>query len=104
MARIPKTFDERRLPDILIRPLLNEKAMRLLEQNKYTFEVLPTATKPEVRAAVEQLFDVKVTKVNTHHLPAVSRRVGRFVGMRSRYKRAIVTLAPGSKIELFPGV
>jgi large subunit ribosomal protein L23 len=102
MAKIPTEFDPRRLPDIIRRPLVNEKATRLLEENKYTFEVVPSASKPEIRAAIESLFSVKVAKVNTHILPAASRRVGKFAGKRSRYKRAIVTLAPGSKIDLFP--
>ncbi|NJM27228.1 MAG: 50S ribosomal protein L23 [Pseudanabaena sp. RU_4_16] len=104
MAKIPTEFDQRRLADVLRRPLVNEKATRLLEENKYTFEVLPNATKPEVKAAVEALFDVKVQKVNTHTLPAKSRRIGKFAGKRSQYKRAIVTLAPGSEINLFPEV
>ncbi|NJK59727.1 MAG: 50S ribosomal protein L23 [Oscillatoriales cyanobacterium SM2_1_8] len=104
MAKIPTRFDERRLFDLVRRPLINEKATRLLEQNKYTFDVVVTATKPEIRAAIEALFNVKVTKVNTHILPAPARRVGRFSGKRAQYKRAIVTLATGNSITLFPEV
>ncbi|MEI6427473.1 MAG: 50S ribosomal protein L23 [Pseudanabaena sp. ELA607] len=102
MAKIPTEFDARRLPDLIRRPLLTEKATRLLELNKYCFEVTEKATKPEIRAAIEQLFDVKVKKVNTHILPASSRRVGKFAGKRSQYKRAIITLVDGDRIELFP--
>ncbi|MEE3716603.1 50S ribosomal protein L23 [Tumidithrix elongata RA019] len=104
MAKIPTEFDARRLPDIIRRPLVNEKATRMLELNKYTFEVVKNATKPEVKAAIESLFSVKVMKVNTHLLPAATRRVGKFAGKRSQYKRAIVTLAPNDKIDLFPDV
>ncbi|CAN1209933.1 50S ribosomal protein L23 [Tumidithrix helvetica PCC 7403] len=104
MAKIPTEFDARRLPDIIRRPLVNEKATRMLELNKYTFEVVKNATKPEVKAAIESLFSVKVTKVNTHLLPASTRRVGKFAGKRSQYKRAIVTLAANDKIDLFPEV
>jgi large subunit ribosomal protein L23 len=104
MAKIPTEFDPRRLPDIIRRPLVNEKATRMLEINKYTFEVVKNATKPEVKAAIESLFSVKVTKINTHILPAKTRRVGKFAGKRSQYKRAIVTLAASDKIDLFPDV
>jgi large subunit ribosomal protein L23 len=104
MAKIPTEFDQRRLFDLVRRPLITEKATKMLELNKYTFEVVVSATKPEVRAAIESLFSVKVLKINTHVLPASSRRVGRFGGKRSQYKRAIVTLAPGDEIKLFPEV
>ncbi|MCA1904237.1 MAG: 50S ribosomal protein L23 [Cyanobacteria bacterium M5B4] len=102
--KVQREFDERRLPDIVRRPLVNEKATRLLEEGKYTFEVATDANKYEVRAAIETLFNVKVTKVNTHTLPPRARRIGRFPGKRPQYKRAIVTLAPGNEINLFPEV
>jgi large subunit ribosomal protein L23 len=62
-------FDPRSLPDLVRRPIVTEKATRLMEENKYTFEVTPQATKPEIKAAIETLFDVKVVKVNTHRPP-----------------------------------
>jgi len=102
--KIPRNFDERRLPDVIRRPLVNEKATMLLELNQYTFDVMTDATKPEIRAAIESLFDVKVKGVNTHNPPAQARRVGKFAGKRPQYKRAIVTLLPGSEIKLFPDV
>lgn len=102
--KVQKVFDERRLPDVIRRPLINEKATRLLEDNKYTFDVLPDATKIEIKTAVESLFAVKVKGVNTHTLPARARRVGKFAGKRAQYKRAIVTLVEGSTITLFPDV
>ncbi len=102
--KVQREFDQRRLTDIVRKPLVNEKATMLMEQRKYTFEVTNDANKYEVRAAIEFLFDVKVTKVNTHNLPPRARRIGRFPGKRPQYKRAIVTLAPGYEINLFPEV
>jgi len=87
---------------------VTEKATLLMEQNKYTFEVTPQATKPEIKAAIEDLFQVKVVQVNTQNLPRKKRRVGKFTGFKPQYKRAIVTLAAGdeNKIRqvLFPEV
>lgn len=101
-------FDPRNLPDLVRRPIVTEKATILMEQNKYTFEVVPKATKPEIRAAIEDLFDVKVEKVNTSRPPRKKRRVGKFIGFKPQYKRAIVTVAAGDvdKIRqvLFPEV
>jgi large subunit ribosomal protein L23 len=75
-----------------------------MEQNKYVFEVVPKATKPEIKAAIEDLFKVKVVSVNTLRLPRKKRRVGKFAGFKPQYKRAIVTLASGETITLFPEV
>lgn len=86
-------FDPRYLADLVRRPIVTEKATILMEQNKYTFEVIPKATKPEIRAAIENLFDVKVVKVNTLIPPRKKRRVGKFVGYKPQYKRAIVTVS-----------
>ncbi|BAY46168.1 50S ribosomal protein L23 [Scytonema sp. HK-05] len=101
-------FDPRNLPDLVRRPIVTEKATILMEQNKYTFEVVPKATKPQIRAAIEDLFDVKVEKVNTSKPPRKKRRVGKFIGFKPQYKRAIVTVAAGDvdKIRqvLFPEV
>jgi large subunit ribosomal protein L23 len=101
-------FDPRNLPDLIRRPIVTEKATILMEQNKYTFEVTPKATKPEIRAAIEDLFDVKVTKVNTLNPPRKKRRVGKFIGFKPQYKKAIVTVAPGDETKiravLFPDV
>ena len=97
-------YDPRYLADLVRRPIVTEKATLLLEQNKYVFEVIPKATKPEIKAAIESLFDVKVTRVNTLNPPRKKRRVGKFVGYKALYKRAIVTLAEGNSITLFPEV
>jgi large subunit ribosomal protein L23 len=66
-----------------------------MEQNKYTFEVIPKATKTQIKAAIEDLFQVKVVKINTANPPRKKKRVGRFIGYKPQYKRAIVTIAPG---------
>ncbi|MDJ0843186.1 MAG: 50S ribosomal protein L23 [Crocosphaera sp.] len=97
-------YNPRDLADLVIKPIITEKATLQLEQNKYVFDVLPKATKPEIKAAIESLFDVKVTGVNTIRPPRKKRRVGRFIGHKPLYKRAIVTLEEGDSIELFPDV
>jgi large subunit ribosomal protein L23 len=101
-------FDPRNLPDLIRRPILTEKATILMEQSKYTFEVVPKATKPQIKAAIEDLFEIKVVKVNTLNPPRKKRRVGRFVGYKPQYKKAIVTVAAGDEDKvrkvLFPEV
>lgn len=104
MASTETRLNVRELADVVRRPLVTEKATLLLEDNKYVFEVHPKANKPDIKAAVEMLFDVKVTAVNTQTPPRKRRRMGRFMGYRPQYKRAIVTLAEGSSITLFPDV
>ena len=97
-------FDVRELPDLIRRPLVTEKATQLLEDNQYVFEVSTKAAKPDIKAAIESLFEVKVISVNTCNPPAKEKRVGKFAGHKPRYKRAIVKLAPGDSITLFPEV
>lgn len=89
--------------DILIRPVVSEKSTDLLQDNKYTFLVPIKANKIQVRQAVEQIFKVKVQSVNTVRMIGKTKRMGKFVGKRSDYKKAIVTLAPGNQIEIFEG-
>lgn len=87
--------------DILKRPLLSEKGMILRdEQNKYTFVVAKTATKDAIRAAVEELFKVNVTKITTCAMRGKMHRMGRFAGKRPDYKKAVVTLKKGEKIDV----
>ena len=90
--------------DIIIRPVMTEKSTELLEvENKVTFRVMFEATKPQIKNAVEQLFDVKVDRVNTLIMPGKPKRVGRFFGRRKAWKKAIVQLHPEDSIELFEG-
>ena len=91
-----------RLADVIRRPLITEKATKALELNQYTFEVDHRAAKPDIKAAVEELFDVKVVGVSTMNPPRRTRRVGRFAGKRAQVKKAVVRLADGDAIQLFP--
>jgi large subunit ribosomal protein L23 len=89
---------------IIIRPVLSEKSMDLMEmENRYTFEVLKTATKPQIARAIEEIFSVKVEKVNTMNVTGKPRRVRYAQGKTRSWKKAIVTLAAGDSIELFAG-
>ena len=87
--------------DLIKFPIYTEKTIRLLQQNQYSFAVDPKAKKSTIKQAVEQLFDVDVTSVNTSLQPIRKKRVGKFLGRKARYKRAIVTLAPDNSITLF---
>ncbi|HEX5414677.1 MAG TPA: 50S ribosomal protein L23 [Chloroflexota bacterium] len=91
------------LYEILRRPLITEKNTLLGEQNKYTFEVAMAATKPEIRDAVEKIFKVDVTAVNTSKVHGKVKRVGRSIGRTRSWKKAVVTLKPGQRIEVFGG-
>jgi large subunit ribosomal protein L23 len=87
---------------IIRRPSVTEKNTDLrASQNKYVFEVAPTATKQQIRQAVEKLFNVKVISVNTMVVKGKKKRTGRFAGYRSDWKKAIVRLAEGQKIDKF---
>lgn len=90
--------------DILVKPIITEKSTALMEEGKYTFRVPPAATKIQIRQAVEQIFKVKVQAVNTMRYEGKLKRMGRFQGRRSNWKKAIVTLCPGEAIEFFEGV
>jgi len=90
--------------DVLRRPIITEKNTRLADIRQYMFVVDRRANKTQVKEAVELAFKVKVTDVNTLNAPGKERRRGRVMGERSGFKKAIVTLAPGSSIELFEGI
>jgi large subunit ribosomal protein L23 len=89
--------------DIIVRPVITEKSSRMMENNQYTFEVLPKANKVEIRKAVEEVFKVKVAKVRTIKVHSKPKRMGVFLGRSRSWKKAIVTLAPGERIEFFEG-
>ena len=91
--------------DVIIRPLITEKATRLGGENKYAFEVRKHANKSQVKEAVEKGFDVKVTAVNVMIMKGKPFRVrGNRIKHGPDWKKAVVTLAPGDKIELFEGI
>lgn len=89
---------------ILLRPLITEKAQILTGENKYAFEVDQRANKMQIKEAVEVAFNVSVKRVNTCVMKGKVRRYGRAATKQPDWKKAIVTLAPGDKIELFEGV
>lgn len=92
------------LRDIIIKPIISEKAYTLMGEGKYTFQVPLTANKVEIRQAVEKIFNVKVEKVATMRVLGKVKRMGRTQGKRSDWKKAIVTLKAGESIEFFEGV
>ena len=87
--------------DIVKRPIITEKSMKLVEKNQYTFEVDRKATKTEIKAAVEELFNVKVLSVNVINGLKKEKRVGKYTGFLPAVTKAIVTLEKGNKIEIF---
>ena len=89
--------------DVLLRPVISEKSYRLVDDGKYTFLVAPTANKTQIRQAVEEIFHVKVTGVNTINRPGKRRRTRFGWGTRVNTKRAIVSLAEGDRIDIFTG-
>ena len=90
--------------DTILSPVITEKATLLSEQNKVVFKVAKHATKDQIAEAVEQLFKVNVTKVNTLVVKGKTRRFRGFLGRRSDVKKAIVTLAPGQSIDIATGL
>ena len=105
MSDSPETvvFPKREARDIILRPIVTEKSVWVFSQNsdKYTFAVDPKANKIEIRSAIEKIFNVKVTKVNTLNCKGKPTRWGRkYHGNKSNWKKAVVTLREGDKIEI----
>ncbi|HIE17627.1 MAG TPA: 50S ribosomal protein L23 [Dehalococcoidia bacterium] len=92
------------LYEVLRRPLITEKSTLFKEQGRYAFEVAPGANKRQIREAVETAFKVKVVKVNVMRMPGKTRRIGRRQVLTPSWKKAVVILEPGQKIEFFEGV
>ena len=90
--------------DVLIEPVLSEKATALREQNKYVFKVAPTATKIEIKDAVAKIFNVKVVSCTTLNVLGKEKRLRGRPGRTASWKKAIVRLAPGETIKVFEGV
>jgi large subunit ribosomal protein L23 len=89
---------------IIRRALITEKSTLAKEENKYVFEIDRRANKIEVAKAVEKLFKVKVLDVHVMNMTGKKKRVGRIMGEKPSWKKAVVTLAPGSRIEIYEGV
>ena len=90
--------------DVLVRPLVTEKASAMMQENKYTFVVALDANKTEIRQAIEELYKVKVVNVTTLRVLGKTKRMGKYQGKRSDYKKAIVRLAEGNTIPVFEGM
>ena len=90
--------------DIIIKPIITEDSMDRLADNKYTFKVAKDANKIEIAKAVEEIFDVKVAKVNTISVKGKEKRMGRYTGFRPDWKKAIVTREGEKTIEFFDGM
>ncbi|MEF9905768.1 50S ribosomal protein L23 [Streptomyces sp. NPDC005774] len=89
--------------DVLIKPVVSEKSYALIDENKYTFIVAPGSNKTEIKEAVQAVFSVKVTGVNTINRQGKRKRTRTGFGQRAGTKRAIVTLAEGDRIDIFGG-
>mgnify|MGYP005854864481 FL=1 len=89
--------------DVIIRPIVSEKSYELMEQNRYTFEVHRDAVKEQIAQAVEEIFGVRVEKVNTMNVSGKPRRLRYNKGLSRSWKKAIVTLKAGDTIDLFAG-
>ena len=89
--------------DVIVQPLVTEKTTRIAEQNKVVFKIAPSATKKDVKAAVESIFGVKVTKVNTINIDGKAKKFRGRDGYRNDMRKAIVTLAAGESIDLAAG-
>lgn len=88
-------------PQMIKYPIITDKATRLLEKNQYSFVVDRDSDKSSIKQAIESLFKVKVIKINTCRLPRKKKRVGKYIGWKPQYKKAIVTLLEGDAINLF---
>ena len=95
---------QERMYDLILAPVITEKSTLVSEHNQVTFRVPLTASKPEIKAAVEGLFNVKVTAVNTLVSKGKTKRVRGIIGRRSDFKKAVVTLAEGNKIDVTTGI
>ena len=89
------------ITDVLKKPVLTEKSLTLLQENKYTFDVDVNANKIEIRNAVEKMFNVKVESVNVMNVRPKTKRVGRYTGKTNRRRKAIVKLAEGQSLDLY---
>lgn len=95
---------KREARDIIVKPIVTEKSVAMMEENKYVFRVALSANKIEIKKAVEEIFKVKVVNVNTLRVKGKEKRMGRSVGRTSDWKKAIVQLAEGEHIEVFEGL
>ncbi len=102
--RTPPRYEKEQLYGVILSPVITEKATRGSEHNQVTFKVRKDAAKPLIKAAIEGLFNVKVTGVNTINVWGKTKRFKGHLGQRSDYKKAVVTLAEGQSIDVTTGI
>ena len=90
--------------EIIIKPVVTEKSVDLMQENKYCFKVAKDANKIEIKKAIEEIFKVTVVNVNTVNVHGKMKRMGRTQGMTASWKKAVVTLREGDSIEVFEGL
>ncbi len=95
-------LEKAKLYDIILEPIITEKSAKLAALGQYQFKVREDANKPMIKKAIELIYGVKVKKVRVAKIPSKPRRLGRFVGRKPGYKKAIVTLEKGYSIEIMP--
>lgn len=89
------------LANIIKYPIISDKGTQLLENNKYTFIVNSSSNKETIKKALQSLFNIKIIKINTCNLPKKKKKIGKFLGWKTQYKKVIITLAKGNRINLF---
>ena len=94
--------NKRSLFDLIKYPIITDKTTKLLEENQYTFAVDNIAKKTQIKQAIEYIFNVSVKRVNTCNTPIKKKRVGKFLGKKANYKKAMITLQNGYSITIFP--
>jgi large subunit ribosomal protein L23 len=90
--------------DIILKPVITEKTVSMMEEGKYTFKVLKSANKFEIKNAIQEIFKVNVINVSTMNVKGKTKRMGRSEGKTASWKKAIVTLKEGQQIEVFEGL
>jgi large subunit ribosomal protein L23 len=104
MSQAPSTQKQERLMQVLLAPVVSEKSTFVGEKaNQYVFRVVPDATKPEIKAAVELMFNTKVKSVSVVNVRGKDKRFGRFMGRRNNWKKAYVALQSGQEITFAEG-
>ena len=90
--------------DVILRPVLSEKALVSIEDSKYAFYVHPKANRTQIKEAIEDVFDVNVVKINISNLRGKEKSLGRYSGLRPKRKKAVVTLKEGQRIQELEGL
>ena len=104
MSQAPAPKNQERLMQVLLAPVVSEKSTFIGEKrNQYVFHVVPNATKPEIKAAVELMFNTQVKSVSIMNVRGKQKRFGRFMGKRASWKKAYVALKPGQEINFAEG-